>query len=669
MNSEQNEIVEKLIGEQGKSSAPIHGIEDLRAVKNDATALGKKFKKGDPLSPTQHAAVKCLIERDWNGLNDALGANGVAQNWHALQSILKAVRKEDPEYFKEMPEISYNLGIFRKSLTDVDKASAQSSPKLEPKIEPKIPAEKEQPRQDDKPSDDKPSDNKTSAQSSPKLEPLAQSSPKLEPLDDDHAKLKKELSKELDDVKEKVDDVKSDHLKKELKDVTNELADKAIDKIDEDNKKADEKHNTNLLKHAVDGLKEGIDKAAEDSKKADDEHDTVLLEKSLKYFQKLMRALNNIRERSQRIYANGDINDLQDWFSRLTLILKTVHFKKGPYISKALSEIEKFIEDEEKYGRTYQEYHEKIANAKTLEEVRKLRRRIKGRDTVTDSTIRTIDEEGIGKLLAFAKTRANELKTDADHALTSRLKATENALRHACGEIVKSGIKDPKEVIKILGVILNKGSTNVEGKDKLKEKFNPANEYGFKKSELTDYTKRKVTGMLQRVIREIIPDFDIAVTYDSRNTLRVESRTKNRVDYKGKKGQAFSKVADEASFFSYDMNEVFKLIENFIREHISDRYRLSQEAKINLGQVVSNETKLLSHPVHGVEAEVNGKFINSLCKDIEDYINTRMNKQNIMKAPISADEKLKYLKKFRMSSSSKMKLEELLIRDLQQQGF
>ena len=143
----------------------------------------------------------------------------------------------------------------------------------------------------------------------------------------------------------------------------------------------------------------------------------------------------------------------------------------------------------------------------------------------------------------------------------------------------------------------------------------------------------------------------------------------NKQKYADQVGKVLSAGTDLNTFFSYDINHVYSIIEDFIRARINSKYTMSNEAKMNINALMNNETKFLSHPIktlanesHGVQ--INSKFINELAKQIDEYINSKMNKQLIAQSKaLSPDEKLQLLKKFHLKPSTKAKLEEILLRD------
>ena len=94
---------------------------------------------------------------------------------------------------------------------------------------------------------------------------------------------------------------------------------------------------------------------------------------------------------------------------------------------------------------------------------------------------------------------------------------------------------------------------------------------------------------------------------------------------------------------------------------------MSDEAKSNINALINNETKTLRNTgsdKHGAEEVINSKFINELAKPIEEYINSKINRIAIAKSKkLSDDEKLQHMKKFKLSTVTKMKLEEILLRD------
>ena len=123
-------------------------------------------------------------------------------------------------------------------------------------------------------------------------------------------------------------------------------------------------------------------------------------------------------------------------------------------------------------------------------------------------------------------------------------------------------------------------------------------------------------------------------------------------------------VAEEETFFIYDNSHIDSMIEDFIQKRISKKYKMSDEAKMNINALINNETKFLKNEQHGTDEVINSKFINELAKPIEEYINSKINRTAIAKSTkLSSDEKLWHLKKFHFTPVTKKKLEEILLRD------
>lgn len=171
---------------------------------------------------------------------------------------------------------------------------------------------------------------------------------------------------------------------------------------------------------------------------------------------------------------------------------------------------------------------------------------------------------------------------------------------------------------------------------------------------------------IKRRLDEVLTPIGMKIAIASNGRPIVTSKEQIRYQRRRLKDLASNKVIDEETFFTYDINYVYDIIEDFVRKHISKRYVMSDEAKMNINALMNNETKRLSHPIkteaeHGV---INSKFIDQLSIPIEQYINSKMNRGRIASSQrLSPDEKLMYLKKFHISPMSKSKLEQILLRD------
>ena len=148
-------------------------------------------------------------------------------------------------------------------------------------------------------------------------------------------------------------------------------------------------------------------------------------------------------------------------------------------------------------------------------------------------------------------------------------------------------------------------------------------------------------------------------------TSKIYSGAEGAIRYRELKGMKPEKVNDEETFFVYDINSIYTIIENFIKHKISKKYKMSDEAKTNINSLINNETKFLKNEQHGTnDAIINSKFINELAKPIDNYINSKINRTAIANSKnLSADEKLKHMRKFHLSPITKMKLEKILLKD------
>lgn len=183
------------------------------------------------------------------------------------------------------------------------------------------------------------------------------------------------------------------------------------------------------------------------------------------------------------------------------------------------------------------------------------------------------------------------------------------------------------------------------------------------------YIKQKIDEILAQIDCHInIEPLDKKTKsgYKAEGRARVSSGAESAAKYRELKGIKPQTVNDEETFFIYDNSHIDSIIEDFIQKRISKKYHMSDEAKSNINALINNETKTLRNTgsdKHGAAA-INSKFINELAKPIEEYINSKINRTAIAKSKkLSEDEKLQHMKKFRLSPVTKMKLEEILLRD------
>ena len=146
---------------------------------------------------------------------------------------------------------------------------------------------------------------------------------------------------------------------------------------------------------------------------------------------------------------------------------------------------------------------------------------------------------------------------------------------------------------------------------------------------------------------------------------KVHSPEAKKEEYREKKGQGGDMVGNINTFFSYDINEIYTIIERFVKKFTGIKLKLSEEAKSNIYSIIENEVKFLRDMKHGLEdAQKISKSMDVLCTEIDNYIESRKKRSVIGKSNLSDDDKLKYLKKFHLSSVGKYKLERELVRSL-----
>lgn len=183
------------------------------------------------------------------------------------------------------------------------------------------------------------------------------------------------------------------------------------------------------------------------------------------------------------------------------------------------------------------------------------------------------------------------------------------------------------------------------------------------------YIKQKIDEILAQIDCHInIEPLDKKTKsgYKAEGRAKVSSGAESAAKYRELKGIKPQTVNDKETFFIYDNSHIDSIIEDFIQNRISKKYHMSDEAKSNINALINNETKTLRNSgsdKHGA-AVINSKFINELAKPIEEYINSKINRTAIAKSKkLSEDEKLQHMKKFKLSPVTKMKLEEILLRD------
>lgn len=190
------------------------------------------------------------------------------------------------------------------------------------------------------------------------------------------------------------------------------------------------------------------------------------------------------------------------------------------------------------------------------------------------------------------------------------------------------------------------------------------------------YIKQKIDEILAQIDCHInIEPLDkkTKTGHKTEGQAKINSGAERAAKYRELKGIKPQTVNDEETFFIYDNSHIDSIIEDFIQKRISKKYHMSDEAKSNINALINNETKSLrASDKHGVAANelseasevINSKFINELAKPIEEYINSKINRTAIANSKkLSADEKLQHMKKFKLSPITKMKLEEILLRD------
>lgn len=235
-----------------------------------------------------------------------------------------------------------------------------------------------------------------------------------------------------------------------------------------------------------------------------------------------------------------------------------------------------------------------------------------------------------------------------------------DGIQMAVNHIKRYAIKDRKTITGTIGKYLtNRGNdyyiptvTRAAHRNYILEKVNPIlaqigysiNIQSYDKVEGVDDNKRTDRGVIH---------------YNDKAAAAAKYR-----ELKGIKPQT---VNDKETFFIYDNSHIDSIIEDFIQKRISKKYHMSDEAKSNINALINNETKTLRNTgsdKHGAEEVINSKFINELAKPIEEYINSKINRIAIAKSKkLSDDEKLQHMKKFKLSPVTKMKLEEILLRD------
>lgn len=244
-----------------------------------------------------------------------------------------------------------------------------------------------------------------------------------------------------------------------------------------------------------------------------------------------------------------------------------------------------------------------------------------------------------------------------------------DAIQMTVNQIKKEAITDPNKINKMITpYITGVWKTAKGGKTKNQDlTYRISNEV---RAAHRKYIKQKIDEILAQIdchINITALDKKTKSGYKSEGQAKVTSGAARAAKYRELKGIKPQTVNDEETFFIYDNSHIDSIIEDFIQKRISKKYHMSDEAKSNINALINNETKTLRNTgsdKHGAEEVINSKFINELAKPIEEYINSKINRIAIAKSKkLSEDEKLQHMKKFKLSPVTKMKLEEILLRD------
>ena len=273
--------------------------------------------------------------------------------------------------------------------------------------------------------------------------------------------------------------------------------------------------------------------------------------------------------------------------------------------------------------------------------------------------IKPLTDEEKNKVKKKLKKYNNDIKILQDHPFDKEAFERKNldGIQTAVNQIKKEAITGKNEINRMItpyitGVWKDEWNKNIETNEE------------YKICKIVRAANRKY---MKQKIDEILAQIDCHINIDESGGARVNSGAESRAKYRELKGIKPQTVNDKETFFIYDNSHIDSIIEDFIQKRISKKYHMSDEAKSNINALINNETKTLRNTgsdKHGAEEVINSKFINELAKPIEEYINSKINRIAIAKSKkLSDDEKLQHMKKFKLSTVTKMKLEEILLRD------
>lgn len=224
-------------------------------------------------------------------------------------------------------------------------------------------------------------------------------------------------------------------------------------------------------------------------------------------------------------------------------------------------------------------------------------------------------------------------------------------LRSVANSCINNNITDIKTKMKQINIAINKNLPKTNDKPKITENRKAfCKEFGFKK--------------FRNEMSDIIKDLGLRISITSNGRINFYDKNGRKIKSKEKHNTGGDAVANIDTFFVYDINEIYSIIEKFISKLIKKPFILTSEGKSNIFSIIDNEVKFLKNPKHGLESIINSKTINELVKEIDNYIDNRKQRRKISESKLSSDEKLKLLKKFHLSDVGKNKLENELMREL-----